>query len=116
MPFVERLSPELDVATPQRVSLSFPLAGIGHRTLAYLVDLLLLFFGWVALYFLASLTWSDLFASFSALSGLLKSLLVLGVFLTQWVYWTSCELAFNGQTPGKRLLRIRVLRDDGSPL
>lgn len=109
-------SPSLEVATPERVSLSLPVAGIGHRCLAYLADLCLLFFFWVVAYFVFTLLVSDVLGFFKGLSGLAQTLLVVGVFTTQWVYWTLCEVLMEGQTPGKRWVGIRVVRVDGSPV
>ncbi|MFY0578419.1 RDD family protein [Cystobacter fuscus] len=109
-------SPSLDVATPERVSLSLPVAGIGYRCLAYLVDLALLFAFWVLAYFVFTLLVSDVVGFFQGLSGLVRTLMVVGVFATQWVYWTLCEVLMGGQTPGKRLVGIRVVRVDGSPV
>ncbi|MFE8597640.1 RDD family protein [Archangium violaceum] len=109
-------SPSLDVATPERVSLSLPVAGIGYRCLAYLVDLFILFVFWVVAYFTFTLLVSDVVGFFQGLSGLAQTLLVVGVFATQWVYWTAAEVLMGGQTPGKRLVGIRVVRVDGSPV
>lgn len=109
-------SPHLDVATPERVALTLPVAGIGYRCLAWLVDASLLFFFWVAAYFVFTLLVSDVLGVFQALSGLGRTLLVLGVFATQWLYWTVGEVFFHGQTPGKRVLGIRVVRLDGAPV
>jgi uncharacterized RDD family membrane protein YckC len=107
-------SPRLEVATPERVSLALPIAGIGFRSIAYLVDALLLFLFWVSAYFLFSLLLSDFVGTFLALPSFGKTLAVVGAFATQWLYWTLCEVFGRGQTPGKRLLRIRVIGDDGS--
>jgi hypothetical protein len=41
---------------------------------------------------------------------------VLATFATQWLYWTISEVLLRGQTLGKRALRIRVVRQDGSPV
>jgi uncharacterized RDD family membrane protein YckC len=109
-------SPSLDVATPERVALSLPVAGIGYRCLAYLADLFLLFLFWVVAYFTFTLLVSDVLGFFQELSGLIQTLLVVGVFATQWVYWTAAEVLMGGQTPGKRLVGIRVVRVDGSPV
>jgi uncharacterized RDD family membrane protein YckC len=105
----------LDVATPERVALDLPLAGIGTRALAYLVDAAALFSVWVVAYFLLSLLVSDVLGFFQGFSGLAQALLVGGAFFAQWIYWTACEVAFGGKTLGKRALRIRVARADGSP-
>lgn len=105
----------LDVATPERVALKLPVAGIGYRALAYLVDAGAMFFFWIACWFAASFA-TDLWESFKALSGLGQALALFGVFAAQWCYWTLFEIFWNGQTPGKRLLRIRVVRMDGAPV
>jgi uncharacterized RDD family membrane protein YckC len=109
-------SPSLDVATPERVALSLPVAGIGYRCLAYLVDVFLLFLFWAVAYFTFTLVVEDMLGFIQGLSGLTQTLLVVGLFATQWLYWTSCEVLMGGQTPGKRLIGIRVVRVDGSPV
>jgi uncharacterized RDD family membrane protein YckC len=109
-------SPSLDVATPERVALSLPVAGIGYRCLAWLIDATLLFLFWVTAYFVFTLLVSDVLGLFRGLSGFVQTLLAVGIFATQWLYWTVNEVFFNGQTPGKRVMRIRVVRADGSPV
>lgn len=76
---------------------------------------MILFF-WVTAYFSISLLSSDFLGMFLNLSSLGRTLAVLGAFATQWLYWTACEVFGRGQTPGKRLLRIRVVSDNGSPV
>ncbi len=109
-------SPSLDVATPERVSLSLPVAGIGYRCLAYLLDVTLLFLFWVVAYFTFTLLVSDVLGFLQGLSGFAQTLLVVGLFATQWLYWTLAEVLMGGQTPGKRIIGIRVVRVDGSPV
>jgi len=109
-------SQDLEVATPERVALSLPVAGIGYRSIAYLVDVLILFSFWLVAYFIFSLVVVDVLAIVESLSSLTRTLAVLGWFATQWLFWTVSEVFWNGQTPGKRLLRIRVVREDGGPV
>ncbi|MHB8879345.1 MAG: RDD family protein, partial [Myxococcaceae bacterium] len=109
-------SQDLEVATPERVALALPVAGIGYRSIAYLVDVAMLFVFWLVAYFLFSLTAIDPLALVQGMSGLTTALVILGWFATQWLFWTVSEVFWNGQTPGKRLLRIRVVREDGGPV
>jgi uncharacterized RDD family membrane protein YckC len=104
----------LEIATPERVSVDLPLAGIGYRTLAYLIDAGVLFAAWVVLYFVLTLVQTDVLASFQALSGVAQTLMGVGIFAGQWVYWTACEVLWGGRSVGKRALRIRVVRTDGT--
>src|SRR5262245_34492677 len=105
---------KLDFATPERVSMSLPIAGIGYRSLAYLVDLGVVLSFWVIVYFLYALTGPDMVKLVSGLSTAMRVATVLGIFFFQWMYWTVAEVLWRGQTPGKRLLKIRVVRSDGS--
>lgn len=109
-------SPSLDVATPERVALSLPVAGIGYRCLAWLIDIAILFLFWLSAYFVLTLSVSDAWGAYRGLSGFVQTLVVVGGFATQWLYWTVNEVFFNGQTPGKRMMGIRVVRSDGSPV
>lgn len=110
------MDPKLDVATPERVALSLPIAGIGSRSIAHLIDLGLLFSGLIVLFFLSSLVIPDLLEAVQALSGVERALGGLIGFAAIWGYWTGMELAWRGQTVGKRLMRIRVVKSDGSPI
>ena len=106
----------LDVATPERVALDLPLAGIGYRSLAYLIDALVLFGVWATLFFSASLVTRDLGVRFAGLSTLFQVLVIAGAFAAQWLSWTLFETFWDGRTLGKRAMRIRVVRLDGSPV
>lgn len=107
---------DLDVATPERVAVSLPVAGLGHRALAYLADLGLIFTVVLLLYFAYTLVGPSLIELVPTLSGAVQLGLLIGLFAAQWGYWALFELLWNGQTPGKRLLKIRVVKRDGSPI
>lgn len=94
-----------EVTTPEGVALRLPAAGPMPRALAWALDALIRM---VAL---------------SACSGVLSLLghagmgvyLVL-LFLLTWGYPVVCEVLFDGQTPGKRALELRVVAADGAPV
>lgn len=103
----------VDVETPELVVLTYSLAGIGSRVLAGLTDLFIcigtLFAIAVAVVMLGgriSLA-SDLTASWGT------ALLILAQFVILWGYYVLFEGLMDGQTPGKRLHRLRVVREGG---
>jgi uncharacterized RDD family membrane protein YckC len=114
---VEETSPDkLTIETPEQIPLEFPLAGIGSRFLAIAVDTLIQ--AGVALLLLTAPLF--IFAElnlFSSPTGVwLSALGVLAVFLLQSGYFILFEALWNGQTPGKRYLHLRVIKDSGRPI
>jgi uncharacterized RDD family membrane protein YckC len=108
----------LIIETPERVPLHFALASIGNRFLACAVDhglqvllILLLALG---------LQWAGLLGRFSdRLADAPKwvtAFLIIAVFLIWSGYFALFEWLWNGQTPGKLWLRLRVIREDGRPV
>lgn len=112
------LSDELRIETPEQVALEFATAGLGSRFLAMAVDTLLqVAVGAAAVILLL------LFATSAVLRGWLSlgrpfvpAVAVLVVFCLQWGYFAGFEIWWQGQTPGKRAARIRVISDTGRPL
>jgi uncharacterized membrane protein SpoIIM required for sporulation/uncharacterized RDD family membrane protein YckC len=98
------------VITAERVPLTLPVAGLGERAIATLIDQLLLVLTGFALFFLYTV-WGrgDLEADIRELTRPL--LIALGVFFLFAVvgYDVICDLAFDGRTVGKRLTRLRVV-------
>jgi uncharacterized RDD family membrane protein YckC len=109
----------LIIETPERVPLEFALASIGNRFLACLVDHFLQTLGVVVIVVLFLLTTVGLDQWADRLSEAPKwalALLIVGAFLIWSGYFVIFEWAWNGQTPGKRWLRLRVIREDGRPI
>lgn len=118
------MSREILVVTPENIEIEYELGGIGTRFLANLIDTLLqsitlicvvIVFGiFLGLLGLASYTPLVMFANF--LKGVTSFLLAIAVFIIMWGYYIYFEIAWNGQTPGKRKMGLRVLRDGGYPI
>jgi uncharacterized RDD family membrane protein YckC len=94
-----------DVPTPEGIELSLRLAGPVPRAYAWVIDLLIR----VALAFAAGMT-AGWFGKF----GL--GLLLILWFALEWLYPVAFEVWWQGATPGKRLLGLVVLHDDGTPV
>ncbi len=110
------MSDALQVATPERVAVELPIAGLGSRAMAYLVDLALLGAVGLVAYFVVTFFVPDPVNAALELSAFVRIAAAAALFFALWVYWTLLEVAWQGQTPGKRLVRIRVVKLDGSPV
>jgi uncharacterized RDD family membrane protein YckC len=107
-----------ELELPEEIDLQVELANVGSRTLAIAIDLAV---GGLVLFIVYSLTMllahdvaDDWLTRLS--SNALKTLLILLIFGFQWCYFNLFEWMWNGQTPGKRLLHLRVIKVDGSPV
>lgn len=100
------------VETPEQIELAYNVAGIGSRLLAAIVDSLLI-----------ALAEGVLFVALAQIANVIafaESVLVaigaaLG-FAILWGYYITCELTWNGQSPGKRLIGLRVVSEGGRPI
>jgi uncharacterized RDD family membrane protein YckC len=106
--------------TPESVELEFTLAGIGNRALALLIDYIVLF-GSLALFWILwaifATQLADLLSNVTGKnSGLEVWLLAIALLINFFVYmgyFVFFEVFWQGQTPGKRYAKIRVIQDDG---
>jgi uncharacterized RDD family membrane protein YckC len=117
---------DLDVRTAEAVTVRFELAGLGSRFLALAADfalqllVALAVFIAFAVYSLIAVRYSPLGVPLGA-GGKLGhafaiALLAIASFVLFFGYFIVFELAWNGQSPGKRLLGLRVIRDGGFPV
>ncbi len=99
----------IDIITPENITFQYRVAGPFQRMPAYLIDLLIRFaciaFFWVVF------VCSGVIAFAFGLGPFL-----IAVFLLEWFYGGLFETFWNGQTPGKRLCRLRVVCTDGQPI
>jgi uncharacterized RDD family membrane protein YckC len=102
-------SQKLTIDTPEQISLEYEIAGPGSRFMALFVDLMIQIIGTVVLVILLLI----LGVSFTFHSTWAVALYVLGGFLLQWGYFAGFEIAWKGQTPGKRQAGIRVINETG---
>ena len=114
----------LIIETPERVPLAFALASIGNRFLAVAIDhfiqyLSIILIAWFFLY----ISGADFSESGSTAGELLSempkwtiAIMILILFLVFSGYFILFEWLWDGQTPGKRLMKLRVIREDGRPI
>jgi len=90
-----------------------PLAGIGSRFIALLVDSLIWFAGFLVLAVLLAVFLPAIAAFSDNTAKWAVAIIIIVVFLANWGYFTFFEAFWNGRTPGKRVARIRVIQRSG---
>ncbi len=115
------MSETIRIVTPEQVELDYEVAGLGSRLLAGLLDALLqaglIFAGFiVALILGAGAAITGRAGQLDLITSTVIALWALYLFLVLWGYFIYFEVRWNGQTPGKRTLGLRVIRESGHPL
>lgn len=111
----------VSVRTPESIAFSYELAGLGSRFLALMVDMAIQFAVlaaiFAALVFIGSHTSHVRPAAVDRLGDSIATAIVVAtIFVVFFGYFIAFEAVWNGQTPGKKLLGIRVVRDGGYPI
>ena len=107
---VELLDTDAAVETPERVRFRYRLAGPGQRAAAWLIDLVIR-----AGIFLVIGLMATLVLTLPGLDGVSMGFIAVVAFMLEWFYGAFFETVLHGQTPGKMLLSLRVVREDGAP-
>ena len=101
---------DLVVATPERVSFGYQVAGLGTRAIAQILDLLIL--GGVLL----GLTFAAIAIGQAGFDVVAYLLAILGGFVVVFGYFWASEAFWSGQTIGKKVFRLRAVGDRGEPM
>jgi len=108
----------LVIETPERVPLHFALASIGNRFIACAIDHTIQVVALIVLIIIFAVISdaSDLGNQFLSMPKWVKALLVVILSVAWDGYFVLFEWLWSGQTPGKRWLKLRVIREDGRPI
>ena len=93
----------VSIQTSQNIQLEYPLAGIGDRILAFVLDAIII----LSFFFITSVTLAATGISMSVAMNVMLSIVA-------YLYRLISEVFFNGQTVGKKALSIKVVKLDGS--
>ncbi len=111
----------LNVHTPESIAFSYDLAGLGSRFLAVVVDFVIQLAILTAI--LLGISWAasgtvhlPAGTLSKASQSVAEAILAFIVFIVFFGYFIAFEASWNGQTPGKKLLGLRVVRDGGYPI
>jgi uncharacterized RDD family membrane protein YckC len=112
---------ELRMETPEQIEVNLELAGLGSRFIAQLADwllkaLVILFLSIITLLVSAFMETSAAKWFDKHPSNMVIALFIIVLYLLLLSYGLFFEAFWKGQTPGKWLVGIRVIRENGSPI
>ena len=113
---------EITVVTPENVTITYEMAGLGSRAVAHLVDLILQGLALLVLSLAAALALAAFrrrapnSAIIAFISDFAAAFIIILFFATLIGYFIYFEGTRNGQTLGKRWMGLRVVREEGAPV
>ncbi len=112
-----RWTDEMRIETPEQIGVDLELAGLGTRFLAQVVD-----WFWKVLLTIIVIVGILFFSvgmkanPFKEANTLFIAIVVGGMYLLWFGYGVYFEMRWNGQTPGKKFVKIRVVQQNGAPI
>lgn len=112
----EALDSQFKVVTPENIAFNYQVAGPFRRLVAFLLDLAIRFV--IAMVFYIALLVIGVSSAMVAagLEDLLAGIVLLSLFFFNWLYMAGFEYWWNGTTPGKWVMNLRVTTDEGEPI
>jgi uncharacterized RDD family membrane protein YckC len=102
------------VNTPENISFEYQIAGPFRRLPAMLLDIAIRYLFVFLIIIVCAFSGFVLPFRFSA--TIFGVIIILSIFLLSWFYGLTFEVLWNGQTPGKRAMNLRVVSIDGRPI
>jgi uncharacterized RDD family membrane protein YckC len=107
---------KIKITTPENIEVEYILAGLGSRTAAAIIDILIQSVVTVLLMVGVRLIMNFVPEFWEAYYGWVIGIVLLIFAIINYGYFVAMELSMNGQTFGKRLLKLRAIRKNGQPI
>lgn len=105
------------VVTPEHVLLRFQTAGLGSRAAALMIDTVILFLVNLTVFIVLGLViFGKDQENFLETENMAIAIVIFLAFAFNFGYFWLLEAFWRGQTLGKRIMGLRVIRDNGQPI
>jgi uncharacterized RDD family membrane protein YckC len=103
----------IKITTSQNIDIDYQVAGLGDRIVARLIDYAI----FIGIYFVCIIVFTIFIGinDYNSNGTNIGILIVIGVWLVMCVFYDLlCEIFMNGQSLGKRSMKIKVISLDGA--
>lgn len=104
-----------EILTPENVFIEYELAGIGSRMIAFAVDTLIQLIA-VLIIYIGIILAGAMDYTMNSLNSVIIAVGLILVFFVYFGYYVFFEMLMNGQTPGKKIAKIKVIKQNGEPI
>jgi len=112
----DAIDSQFKVITPENIAFNYQVAGPFRRLVAFLLDLAIRILVAMVFFFVLQLVGAGAYMVQVGLADLIQAIGILAIFFFNWFYMAAFEYWWNGTTPGKWVLNLRVLTDEGEPI
>ncbi|MDC8106485.1 MULTISPECIES: RDD family protein [Chryseobacterium] len=103
---------QIAINTSQNVNINFNIASVGERMLAFIIDLLIKV-AYAVVTFYVFFNFLDLGYLLNGLDQWSQMAIYIAITFPIYIYPLVLESLMEGQTPGKKVMKIRVVKIDG---
>ncbi|ASK31706.1 RDD family protein [Chryseobacterium sp. T16E-39] len=103
---------QIAINTSQNVNINFNIASVGERMLAFIIDLLIKV-AYAVITFYIFFNFFDLGYLLNGLDQWSQMAIYIAITFPIYIYPVVLESLMEGQTPGKKVMKIRVVKIDG---
>lgn len=105
---------QMEIKTPEFVSIQFRLAGLGSRAAAFIIDQCILITFNILFFVIVFFVMRGMSSlPFLGESSVPLAITIIVLFIINWGYFFALEFFWGGKTIGKRVIGIRVVQENG---
>ncbi len=107
-----------EILTPENVYIEYELAGLGSRFIAYLIDFAIQMLFIIVAFIVLLIAATDFVVYIIFELGIIYfvAFFLTLVVLFNLIYFISFEMILKGQSPGKKIMKLRVIKQNGEPI
>lgn len=107
---------KIKITTPENIEIEYRLAGLGARAAAAVIDMLIQASAIIVILITLIALEIDPIELYEDHQGWVIGIVIIVVWIIVYGYFIIFEMSMNGMTPGKKIFRLRTIRNNGQPM